>query len=78
MFLHQINLKLCITTQVTILDVSNNWHLSCKDSETILLEWLAKYNTAKQFSKEYLIRGNKADNTAVICVNRTQINLKTK
>lgn len=44
------------TLQVNINDISNNWKISFRDSESVLLEWL-KSQKNRVLTKEYIIRG---------------------
>lgn len=53
--------------KVNISDVSNNWNISHRDSETLLLEWI-ETNKNKSLSKEFLIRGVEKNGNCVITV----------
>lgn len=53
--------------KVTISDVSNNWNMSHRDGEQLLLEWI-ETNKTKSLSKEFLIRGVRKNGNCVITV----------
>lgn len=54
--------------KVNISDVSNNWNISHRDSEAVLLEWI-ETNKNKTLSKEFLIRGVDKSGNGVITVS---------
>lgn len=49
--------------------MSNNWNISHRESETVLLEWIEK-NKSKALSKEFLIRGVDNSGNGVITVRK--------
>lgn len=53
--------------KVNISDVSNNWNISHRESETILLEWIDT-NKKQPLNKEFLIRGVDKSGNCVITV----------
>ncbi|KAG4080076.1 hypothetical protein HA402_014516 [Bradysia odoriphaga] len=53
--------------KVNISDVSNNWNISHRDSEAVLLEWIEK-NRNQTLNKEFLIRGMDNSGNCVITV----------
>jgi len=53
--------------KVNISDVSNNWNISHRDSETVLLEWI-ETNKKQTLNKEFLIRGVDKSGNCVITV----------
>lgn len=57
-----------IFIQVNISDVSNNWNISHRDSEAILLEWIETHKK-QQLNKEFLIRGVDKSGNCVITVS---------
>jgi len=57
--------------RVNIIDISNNWNVSQKDSETILLEWSRQWiekNKNKALVKTFFIRGVDKNGNLVISV----------
>lgn len=55
--------------KVNIMDVSNNWNVSHRDSEKLLLDWIAK-NKNRRLNSEFLVRGVDKDGNCVITVIR--------
>lgn len=66
--LGEISHLICDSDQkVNINEISSKWHLSLRDSESTLLDWLAQ-NKGRAMAKEYLIRGVDKSGHCVISV----------
>lgn len=59
--------------KVTIKEVSTNWNVSLKDSETAMAKWALNYKGDRQLQKEYLIRGKDLNGNCVISVGHIDI-----
>lgn len=55
--------------KVTLKQISNNWNVSLKDSETVLNKWLTAYKNDRPIVKEFLIRGTDLNGNCVISVS---------